>query len=67
MKKGVKITLIILLNIIIIAIIVLVTLGVIFYNIDKERAQNGEEPLFCVNQDWAYMDGRYQRILGTRI
>ena len=57
MKKGVKITLIILLNIIIIAIIVLVTLGVIFYNIDKERAQNVEEPLFCKSQDWTYMDG----------
>lgn len=28
-----------------------------FYNIDKERAQNVEEPLFCKSQDWTYMDG----------
>ena len=64
MKNGVRVALIILLNIIIITIIVLIALGVIFYYIDEERVQNGEEPLFCKSQDWAYMDGGTKEYMG---
>lgn len=55
MKKVVKIVAIIL--------IVLVVLGIIFYTIDKNRAREGQKPIFCIKIG-TLMDGGTEEYLG---
>lgn len=64
MKEVIKVTLISILVIILISFIVLSTLGVILYNIDKDRIENGQEPKYCVVSDNVYMDGGSREYYG---
>lgn len=48
MKEVIKVTLISLLVIILISFLVLTILGVILYTIDKDRIENGQNPMYCI-------------------
>lgn len=56
MKKSKKIELIIL--------IVLVILGIIFYTVDKTRANEDKKPLFCIKIG-AFLDGGTKVHIGS--
>lgn len=64
MKETIKVALISILVIILISVIVLTTLGIILYSIDKARIDNGMEPLYCVASESIYMDGGSREYYG---
>ena len=64
MKEVIKVTLISLLVIILISFLVLTILGVILYTIDKDRIENGQNPMYCIVSDSIYMDGGTREYYG---
>ena len=64
MKETIKVTLISILVIILISVIVLTTLGIILYSIDKARIENGMAPLYCVASENVYRDGGSREYYG---
>lgn len=64
MKETIKVALISILFIILISVIVLTTLGIILYSIDKARIDNGMDPLYCVASEGICMDGGSREYYG---